>query len=48
MIVVPKGVEHCPMTQGGEVVKLLLFEKASTAHTGAVTHERTVSDYPEI
>ena len=48
IIVVPKGVEHCPMTQNGEVVKLLLIEKASTAHTGDVAHERTVSNYPEI
>lgn len=48
MIVVPRGVEHCPMTLNDEVVNLLLFEKASTAHTGDVVHERTVSDYPEI
>ena len=48
MIVVPKGVEHCPMTRNDEVVELLLFEKATTAHTGAVVHERTVSNYPEI
>jgi len=48
MIVVPKGVEHCPMTLNGEVVNLLLFEKATTAHTGSVVHDRTVSSYPEI
>ena len=48
MIVVPKGVEHCPMTMNGEVVDLLLFEKATTAHTGNVVHTRTVSAYPEI
>ena len=34
IIVVPKGVEHCPTTHKGEEVHLLLFEKQSTAHTG--------------
>ena len=48
IIVVPKGVEHCPKTVDGEEVHLLLFEKAGTAHTGNVAHERTVSEYPEI
>ena len=48
IIVVPKGVEHCPKTRDGEEVHLLLFEKLSTAHTGAVVHEKTQSDYPKI
>lgn len=48
LIVVPKGVEHCPRTEGGEEVHLLLFERLTTAHTGNVTHEKTRTHYPEI
>ncbi|MEM8507138.1 MAG: cupin domain-containing protein [Bacteroidota bacterium] len=48
IIVVPKGVEHCPSTRNGEEVHLLLFEKLSTAHTGAEQHEMTQSHYPEL
>ncbi|NHF60629.1 cupin domain-containing protein [Flavobacteriaceae bacterium TP-CH-4] len=48
IIVVPKGVEHNPMTKNGEEVHLLLFEKQSTAHTGDVKHELTQSHYPKI
>lgn len=48
IIVVPKGVEHCPKTQNNEEVHLLLFEKLSTKHTGTVEHEKTQSHYPEI
>jgi mannose-6-phosphate isomerase-like protein (cupin superfamily) len=48
IIVVPKGVEHCPFTKNGEEVHLLLFEKQDTAHTGAVKHELTQTDYPKI
>ena len=48
LIVVPKGVEHCPTTRNEEEVHLLLFEKISTAHTGDVVHERTQNEYPRI
>ena len=48
IIVVPKGVEHCPTTREGEEVYLLLFEKKSTAHTGEVQHEKTQTEYPKI
>ena len=48
IIVVPKGVEHCPTTKEGEEVHLLLFEKQNTAHTGEVKHEKTQSEYPKI
>ena len=41
MIVVPKGVEHNPRTNGEEVW-VLLFEPKETAHTGIVENERTV------
>jgi mannose-6-phosphate isomerase-like protein (cupin superfamily) len=48
IIVVPKGVEHCPTTREGEEVHLLLFEKQNTAHTGEVQHEKTQTEYPKI
>jgi mannose-6-phosphate isomerase-like protein (cupin superfamily) len=48
IIVVPKGVEHNPMTKNDEEVHVLLFEKVSTAHTGNVTHEKTQTNYPKI
>ena len=48
IIVVPKGVEHNPMTKNGEEVHLLLFEKCTTAHTGKVQHEITKTHYPKI
>lgn len=48
IIVVPKGVEHCPSTTNGEEVHLLLFEKIKTAHTGNIHHQLTKTDYPKI
>lgn len=48
IIVVPKGMEHNPMTKDGEEVHVLLFEKLSTAHTGNVQHEKTQTHYPKI
>ncbi len=48
LIVVPKGVEHNPMTKNDEEVHVLLFEKLSTAHTGNVQHEKTQTEYPKI
>lgn len=48
LIVVPKGVEHCPKTQNGEEVHLLLFEKLATKHTGEIQHEKTQNLYPKI
>ncbi|GHC43077.1 cupin domain-containing protein [Ulvibacter litoralis] len=48
LIVVPKGVEHCPKTRKGEEVQLLLFEKITTAHTGNVIDPKTQTNYPKI
>ncbi len=48
IIVIPKGVEHNPVTKDGEEVHVLLFEKLTTAHTGNVTHEKTKTEYPSI
>ncbi len=48
LIVVPKGVEHCPRSVGEEEVQVLLFEKLTTQHTGNVISERTQTEYPKI
>ncbi|MEX0274799.1 MAG: cupin domain-containing protein [Flavobacteriaceae bacterium] len=48
IIVVPKGVEHNPMTKDGEEVHVLLFEKLTTAHTGNIQTEMTQTEYPII
>ncbi|GGK13885.1 mannose-6-phosphate isomerase [Yeosuana aromativorans] len=48
LIVVPKGVEHNPMTKDNEEVQVLLFEKITTAHTGNVQHAKTQTHYPKI
>ena len=46
MIIVPKGVEHKPVAK--EEVWLMLFEPASTKHTGEVEHELTVKNYDKL
>ena len=43
ILIVPKGVEHRPHTNG-EVVFNLLFEPKTTAHTGNVQSKMTVKD----
>jgi mannose-6-phosphate isomerase-like protein (cupin superfamily) len=42
MFIVPKGVEHNPVASEGASV--LLFEPASTKHTGDLIIDRTVTD----
>ena len=42
LLIVPKGVEHRPRTNGEEVY-ILLFEPKETLHTGKVVDERTVT-----
>lgn len=39
ILVIPRGVEHKPIAE--EEVHLMLFEPASTKHTGTVVHELT-------
>jgi mannose-6-phosphate isomerase-like protein (cupin superfamily) len=39
-LIVPHGVEHCPVA--GEECHVLLFEPVATAHTGDVESERAV------
>ena len=41
ILIVPKGVEHRPWTNGEEV-KLMLVEPISTKHTGDLITEKTV------
>ncbi|MEL6328938.1 MAG: cupin domain-containing protein [Planctomycetota bacterium] len=42
LFVVPRGLEHNPVSPGGASV--MLFEPAETRHTGEVEHERTVRE----
>ncbi len=48
IIVVPKGVEHCPQSHTDQEVHVLLFEKLNTKHTGNLQHEKTQTKYPKI
>jgi mannose-6-phosphate isomerase-like protein (cupin superfamily) len=41
LIVVPRGVEHCPVAD--EEVHVLLFEPAGTLNTGDQQNDRTVT-----
>ena len=43
ILIVPKGVEHRPHTNG-DIVFNLLFEPKSTLHTGDVENELTVKE----
>ena len=43
ILVVPRGVEHRPRTDGNEVL-LMLFEPKETKHTGEIQHEMTVEE----
>jgi len=45
-IIVPRGVEHKPVAE--EEVELLLFEPASTLHTGNIENERTKKHLEKI
>ena len=47
MLVVPRGIEHLPMAEEGEV-HVLLVEPASTVNTGDVVDERTVLELEEV
>lgn len=40
-LIVPRGVEHCPVAE--EEVEVMLFEPLSTRNTGNIENERTVS-----
>jgi mannose-6-phosphate isomerase-like protein (cupin superfamily) len=46
-IIVPKGVEHCPVAEGGEV-HVMLFEPKTTLNTGNVRNERTLVELERV
>lgn len=39
MIVIPRGVEHCPRADDDEEAHVLLFEPAGTLNTGNAEHD---------
>lgn len=45
-IVVPRGVEHCPVAD--DEVHIVLVEPKSTLNTGNITNERTVAQLERI
>jgi mannose-6-phosphate isomerase-like protein (cupin superfamily) len=46
LVVVPKGVEHCPVAE--EECHVLLLEPVTTLNTGDVVNERTVRDLERL
>jgi len=46
-IIVPRGVEHCPLALTDEV-HVVLFEPKTTLNTGNVVNERTVRNLDRI
>jgi mannose-6-phosphate isomerase-like protein (cupin superfamily) len=45
-LIVPRGVEHCPLAE--QEAHVLLFEPKETLHTGNVRTERTVDELETI
>ncbi len=48
IILVPRGVDHCPRTDPDEEVHVLVVEPLGTTHTGSVRHKRTVKEFNRI
>ncbi len=46
MLLVPRGVEHCPVAP--QECRVLLIEPATTVNTGAVREARTQRDVPPL
>ena len=46
MFVVPKGVEHCPLAEPD--THFMMIEPATTAHTGTLESEVTVSQEKQV
>jgi mannose-6-phosphate isomerase-like protein (cupin superfamily) len=46
-IIVPRGVEHCPVALTDEV-HIVLLEPKTTSNTGNVTNERTVAELERL
>ena len=45
-VIVPRGVEHCPVAD--EEVHIVLIEPKSTSNTGNITNERTVAQLERL
>lgn len=45
-VIIPRGVEHCPVAQ--EEAHVLLLEPKTTLNTGNVSNERTIADLGRI
>jgi hypothetical protein len=45
-VIVPKGIEHCPVAE--EEAHVLLFEPKTTLNTGDVVNERTIEKLDRI
>jgi mannose-6-phosphate isomerase-like protein (cupin superfamily) len=45
-VIVPKGVEHCPVAD--EEAWVLLFEPRTTLNTGNVRNERTIENLDRV
>lgn len=48
VILVPRGVEHCPRTDPDEEVHVMVVEPRGTTHMGNVVNERTVKTFERI
>jgi len=48
MVIVPRGVEHCPAAPDGVETHVLLLEPATTVNTGNVRSARTVEQPAKI
>jgi mannose-6-phosphate isomerase-like protein (cupin superfamily) len=47
VLIIPKGMEHRPRTNGEEVW-IMLIEPKETKHTGDIEHEKTVKNFEWI
>ncbi|WP_295818607.1 cupin domain-containing protein [uncultured Deinococcus sp.] len=47
IVIVPRGVEHLPVAEGGEVW-IMMFEPVGTLNTGNVVNERTVAQLEHV
>ena len=45
-VIVPRGVEHCPVAD--EEVHIVLIEPKTTSNTGNITNERTVAQLERL
>lgn len=46
MILIPRKVEHCPITD--DEAWIILIDKKGTINTGTVLSEKTATEYPRI